>query len=74
MAKETFGGQLEGKLLSQIDAAAATNMIASQPLLSEISEMKLEIARLCQAGDAQKARRLAGLLVSRLRAGEPPKE
>lgn len=74
MVKEKSRWQVEQELLSQIDAAAGLNMITSQPLLSEISETKREIARLCQKGDAEKARRLAGLLVSRLRAGEPPNE
>lgn len=74
LAKDASAAQLEEKLLAQIEAAASTNMVTSKGLLAEIAETKVEIKRLCHAGNAEKAKRLTDLAVSRLRTGEASKE
>ena len=74
LAKDSSAARLEDKLLTVIDAVAAANTITSEPLLSEIADLREEISRLCHAGEPDKATRLADLVVSRLRAGEPAKE
>ena len=74
LAKDASAAQLEEKLLAQIEAAESTNMVTSEGLLAEIAETKAEIKRLCHAGNAEQAKRLTDLAVSRLRTGDASKE